>query len=310
MACYHPLTGYRGNGGKIVFSRSKGFTDLPPITIPCGQCIGCRLERSRQWAIRCMHEASLYPDNCFLTLTYRNEDLPLSHDVDFATGEVIQYECLPTLNKRDIVLFLKRLRKRFGEGIRFFQCGEYGDKFARPHHHVLLFNFDFPDKYIWSTREGIRFYRSPILEELWPHGNSLIGNVTFESAAYVARYVTKKITGDSATQHYLTRQPEYITMSRRPGIGRAWFEKFYSDVYPSDSCVVRNGNSTLIARPPKYYDNLYDLQDSDEMCRIKVKRLKFAKLSSDSTPDRLLVRERVQALKAVKLIRGYEKGDV
>jgi hypothetical protein len=255
-----------------------------------------------------MHEASLYKNNCFLTLTYRTEKLPLSHEIDINTGEVIQYECIPTLNKRDIVLFMKKLRKRFGEGIRFFQCGEYGEKFGRPHHHVLLFNFDFPDKYLWTIKNGYRLYRSPSLEKEWPHGNSLIGNVTFESAAYVARYITKKITGDFAFEHYNTRQPEYITMSRRPGIGRTWFEEFHSNVYPADHCVVRNGNSTIIGRPPKYYDYLFDLQDSATFERIKLKRLKFAKLSQDNTPDRLIVRERVQLLKADKLIRNYENG--
>jgi hypothetical protein len=294
MACYHPITAYRSRSGRdpksgkwpLVFNRANGYIDMPVI-VPCGQCIGCRLEKSRQWAIRCLHESSLYENNCFLTLTYNDANLPTDG----------------SLNKRDIVLFLKRLRKQFGSGIRFFQCGEYGSLLSRPHHHSIIFNFDFPDKVLWSVREGIRLYRSPILERLWPYGFSTIGDVTFESAAYVARYITKKITGDNSAEYYGGRQPEFITMSRRPGIARNWYEKFYSDVYPADSCVVRPG---LICRPPKYYDNLYDLQEPDIFSGIKLKRTKLAKLSQDNDYDRLAVREKVQYLKFHKLIRPLE----
>ena len=117
MPCYHPIPGYRAKStnpsGKrsIVFNLSEGFKNFA-VSVPCGRCIGCRLERARQWSIRCIHEASLYEANCFVTLTYDDDNLPLDG----------------SLRPRDMVLFLKRLRKRFGPGIRFFQCGEYGDK--------------------------------------------------------------------------------------------------------------------------------------------------------------------------------------
>ena len=197
MACYHPITAYRSRtinpSGKrgIVFDKLKSFVDLDPLQIPCGQCIGCRLERSRQWAIRCMHESSLYDDNCFLTLTYDNTNLP--HVLDKETGEL-----KPSLNKRDIVLFLKRLRKSYPDiKIRFFQCGEYGEvcyyckqakrscicgnykpDLGRPHHHVLLFNFNFADRKFFRSVNGQLLYRSAELERLWPLGLSAIGSVT------------------------------------------------------------------------------------------------------------------------------------
>ena len=137
MPCYRPIKGYRSRRlnaetGKrpVVFNPRDGFYDQP-VDLPCGQCIGCRLERSRQWAIRCVHEASLHERNCFITLTYRDECLPTNGSLD-----------LDAFQK-----FMKRLRRRFGEGVRFFHCGEYGENFGRPHYHAILFNLDFSDKY-------------------------------------------------------------------------------------------------------------------------------------------------------------------
>ena len=167
MACYHPIDAWRARVGvyptgkvPIVFKEAYGDPSTA-MKVLCGQCIGCRLERSRQWAIRCMHEASLHPINCFLTLTYNDASLHYCSLPDLATGEVIGK--VPTLFPRDVVLFLKRLRKKFGEGIRFFQCGEYGSQFSRPHHHMILFGFDFADKQFLQMSNGVPLYMSPIL---------------------------------------------------------------------------------------------------------------------------------------------------
>lgn len=252
-----------------------------PLTIPCGQCIGCRLERSRQWATRCLHEASLYEENCFVTLTYSEDKIPP----------------FGSLRKRDFQLFMKRLREYFPSSrIRFFHCGEYGSLTKRPHYHCLLFNFDFPDKELWSVRNGLPVWRSPILEKLWPDGQSEIGSVTFESAAYVARYVVKKVTGEAAAEHYLRVdedtgecvriEPEYCTMSRRPGIGADWYAKFGMEVFPADSVVVRGHLSPV----PRFYGSLFELAAPAEYRKIKARRKRRAK-PEDSTPERLLVRE-------------------
>lgn len=305
MPCYHPLDAWRKNGGGITFRREEGFNDLPYVSVPCGQCIGCRLERSRNWAIRCVHEASLHDQNCFLTLTYADENtdhLPRSFDPE--TGEIGPGSRI-SLNKRDICLFMKRLRKRFGSGIRFLQCGEYGDLNGRPHHHVLLFGFAFSDLELLPGRRpgGVRLFRSAVLEELWPYGHSAVGELTFESAAYVARYVVKKVTGKFADWHYCGLEPEYITMSRRPGIAHDWIEKNLDDVYPKDKVFIREGK---VSRPPKYYDKIYDLKKEDfwKIRRIRVCRAE--RYNSDRSVRRLCDRETCQLLKAKKLVRNLE----
>lgn len=196
MVCYYPMHAFQsrhqGANGKceVLFNRSvalrKGYKE---IKLSCGQCVGCRLERSRQWAVRCMHEASLHKHNCFITLTFSPAALAAREN--------------PSLDVRDFQLFMKRYRKRFGEGIRFFHCGEYGDKLGRPHYHACIFGHDFEDKYFWRKSDsGYPVYRSPVLEELWTHGFSEIGTVTFDSAAYVARYIMKKVNGKDAKDHY------------------------------------------------------------------------------------------------------------
>lgn len=286
MTCYKPLRAYRTAGGKPpAFSRSNGFSDLP-IDLPCGQCIGCRLERSRQWALRCMHESNLWADNCFITLTYSDEHLPSNS----------------SLSVRHFQLFMKKLRKKYSSGIRFFHCGEYGELNLRPHYHALLFNFDFPDKVLFSVnRDGHRIYTSPSLDALWGYGFSVIGSVSFESAAYVARYCVKKITGPAAAAHYGDRKPEYATMSRRPGIGAGWYELYSSEVYPSDF-VIRDGTRM---RPPKAYDRKLESTDPKLFARVRAKRLRDAKKHADNnTVDRRAVREEVQQARANMLKRG------
>jgi hypothetical protein len=300
MPCYHPLKAWKTQEGGITFNEKNAFS--LPLKLPCGQCIGCRLERSRQWAVRCMHEASLHEKNSFITLTYDNDHIPFTKNVNLDTGQLMP---VPTLRPRDITLFLKRLRKRYGK-MRFFQCGEYGEKLGRPHHHMLCFGLDFPDKEFYSERKGQKYYRSPELEKVWGQGMVIIGDVTFESAAYVARYITKKVIGsdDRKWEHYGQKQEEYITMSRRPGIAREWFEKYKDDVYPHDYVIVRNG---VKCKPPKYYDKLFELTDPFEMDYIKMEREERARAhSSETTPERLKVREELQISRAGKLKRGYE----
>lgn len=255
MSCFTPLEAWRyfdasSQSYKLTFKRGKA--DLPGcqrLLIPCGQCMGCRIERSRQWAIRCVHEAQLHRDNCFITLTYSPECLP-------ANGSLV---------KKHFQDFMKRLRKRFEgkEKIRFFACGEYGSKLSRPHYHAILFNMDFPDKELFSVVNGNRVYRSATLERLWPFGFSTIGNVSFESCAYVARYCTKKITGKKAKEHYCDRIPEFTLMSRRPGIAAEWLDEYSKDVYPHDF-VVHNGKKV---RVPRYYDKRMEVIDPETFAR-------------------------------------------
>ncbi len=282
MACYHPLTGYLATNGGITF---KSTNALPGtyLSVPCGKCVGCRVDQSKGWAIRCVHEASQYEKNCFITLTYNPEHLP--EDL--------------SLNKIHFQKFIKRLRKKFGSGVRYFQCGEYGEKLSRPHYHALLFNFDFPDRKFWKIKNGIKLYTSEILQDLWSdpkfkqsYGFSIVGDVTYESACYIAKYVLKKINGKMAQDHYCGLQPEYVNMSRRPGIGKNWIDQFQNDVYPLDKIIEKSGKGKLIfSKPPRYYDKIYDLTNSEKFNRIKSIRLKNAKESLDNRPARLRTRE-------------------
>ncbi len=277
MPCFKPLEGFRSPSGGIVFSRhhSLGLR----MTVPCGQCIGCRLERSRQWAVRCMHESSLHSDTSFVTLTYDDEHLPR----------------FGSLLMDDWQKFFKRLRKRVGK-VRFFGCGEYGEQFGRPHYHACLFGVDFPDKVLWSTRGGHDCFRSPLLESIWTYGQSEIGSLTFESAAYVARYCVKKVTGKAAEAHYQcvdpetgemsSRLPEFATMSRRPGIGAGWFHLYADEVYPSDEVIVRGKSS----KPPRFYDRLLAAVSPEEMLCLQRARNR-ARSREDETVSRLRVRE-------------------
>ena len=185
MTCYHPWLACRGHGeklGRYVPFNSQWAIPGTEIWLPCGQCIGCRLQRSREWAARCVFEASRHEHNSFITLTYAPECLPEDG----------------SLHYEHFQKFIKRLRKRLWRyeddlKVRFFMCGEYGEQFSRPHYHAIIFGYDFPDKVFWSRNNGYPLYRSRMLEELWPFGYCTVGDVTFESAAYVARYTGTRL---------------------------------------------------------------------------------------------------------------------
>ncbi len=274
MPCFYPLKGWRGapNGNGpagIVFNR-KTSTGIY-MQVPCGQCIGCRLERSRQWAIRCVHEAKMHDESCFVTLTYDPENIPVGG----------------TLDKKAFPRFIKRLRRRIEPvKIRYFHAGEYGTVTRRPHYHALIFGWNFPDKTQWSQRDGNVVFRSQQLEDVWALGFCEIGSLTFESAQYVARYIVEKITGDVAEHYYEGREPEFATMSTVPGIGRTWFDKWWRDVYPSDQIVIRG----KVSKPPVYYDRILEAQHPDMFQTVKAARTEKRR-REDETEERLAVIE-------------------
>ncbi|WNK13496.1 MAG: replication initiator protein [Microvirus sp.] len=284
MPCYHPVQGFRAPGGGLSFNPKTGYVDQP-LTVPCGQCIGCRLERSRQWAVRCVHEASLHGQNCFITLTYDQAHLP--------EGETLVKKHLQDFNKR-LRQYIHREHR--GKKISFFACGEYGDALARPHYHELVFGFNFPDRTVHKKTGKGTFWRSPILEKLWGKGHCLIGSVTFETAAYCARYTVKKVTGDMAEKHYTGKLPEFMCCSTRPAIGLRWIEIYHGETYQDDTVISRGRE----AKPPRYYDKV--LKRNDEALHASITRER--KLSAveperaqHSTPARLAVRETVAKAK-------------
>lgn len=268
MACFYPWS-VNGPGHTRPFS--------------CGQCHGCLLERSRQWAVRIMHESSLHDENSFITLTFR--------------------DAIWSLNHKYWQDFMKRLRERpafKGRRISFFMSGEYGETNSRAHFHGLLFNCGFRDLvYLRTTKAGSKLYRSALLESLWPHGFSSVGVVNFESAAYVARYAMKKISWkgddlheilDPDTGELFCRTPEYCRMSLNPAIGKEWIRKFKSDVFPHGKVVV-NGRQ---ARAPRYYDKFLRATDAGGYMELCHERAKAAGVAlAESSPSRLDAREKV-----------------
>lgn len=302
MSCYHPLKAYRSlevhpTTGKrgITFNATKALVEGSLFKLPCGQCMGCRVDRSREWAIRCAHEAKMCELSCFITLTYDNENVPQDYSV----------------KKRDWQLFMKRLRKAGGAGIRFQGIGEYSDAPAlRPHYHAVVFNWDFPDKKFWrETDGGHRTYKSEMLDELWPFGLHELGSVTPQSAGYVSRYSLKKITGDRADDHYsrvspmdgqvYRVEPEFVTRSLKPGLGSAWFDRFASDAFPSDFLIV-DGRPV---KPPAYY--LRKLSE-DRQAPIKRARKRASvqpTAKANATAERLRVREQVHEARMKRLVR-------
>ena len=300
MTCFGPIDAYRpkrflANGDpnpdrRLVFRKDKGETGIR-IRIPCGQCAGCRLETSRQWAMRCMHEKQMHNASSFLTLTYSDARLPEGG----------------SLSMDDYQKFMKRLRWKFGDGIRFCGCGEYGDTTRRAHYHILLLNIDFNDRvYHKMSPSGAPLFTSKVLDDLWSDdlgnlGHALIGNVDFDSCAYVARYVMKKIdnwdtvkSGLYCPVTGLVREAPFLTMSRRPGLGSSWFDKYGIHAYKFDS-IIMNG---MEVRPPRFYDGKYEKINPEGLVRLKIaRRRKAAIYKSDNTVRRLRVRECVMLAK-------------
>lgn len=282
MACSKPLRAWRLSSGSVVIGdRPNDY--VSEFTVPCAQCQWCRLERSRQWAVRCMHESKMHKSNCFVTLTYDEESCPGS------------------LRYKDYQLFMRRLRKQIGD-VRFYMCGEYGPKLSRPHFHSNLFGLSFDDRVYWkSTESGAKLYRSPTLERLWPYGFSTVGDLTFETAAYTARYCMSKMTGSLADRYYGDKVPEFNVMSRRPGIGRGFFDKYRTDMYPHDYVVVNNKET----KPPRYYDKIMDQEFPDVFRDVALAReLAAWDCRDDNTPERLAVKNEVLVARIRSLKRS------
>lgn len=209
--------------------------------------------------------------------------------------------------------FMKRLRKKIGK-VRYFYCGEYGDLHERPHYHVCLFGHNFPDRKSWKTINGNECFRSETLEKLWPHGNSMIGELTFESAAYVARYIMKKqgrvnqkwyYSHENENGEIIERLPEYVDMSRRPGIGKNFFDKYKKDIFSEDFVIIRGKKM----KPPKFYMGQYEITDPEKAKKIKAKRKNLAEKQKDeNNHERLKVKEYISKERAKQLKRKYEGG--
>ena len=347
MPCSSSLKGWVGVGGGIVFNKNKSPTKIK-MEVPCGQCWSCRLARSREWATRLIKEATNWPEEqrTFITLTYNNENLPEDG----------------SLHVEDFQNFMKALRYHFSilksDGTRrnpklkYFHCGEYGETcktcntsyimhkesksgkkytgcnnfikgLGRPHYHAILFGVTFEDMEEFKrTKSGELIYKSNTLDKIWDKGYCSIGQVTFESCAYVARYIMKKVTGEQSEQHYqkptgidtetgevITTpvKPEYITMSRNPAIAKEWANKYLTDIAKNDSVLLERKGKAFETQPPRYFLKLLEKEDPIKYELLKSqRRIKKAQNKSDNTDERSLIKERLKQIQTKNLTRNFE----
>lgn len=290
MYCYHPLKGwYLGDGssGKRKFKVTKYSVDhlekidgdwkpvydsfinqswkngRPAITkyidIPCGQCIGCRLQRSREWANRLMMELESHDKAVFVTLTYDNDHLRFFEGVNSVTGELVNTAGLVL---EDLQKFIKDLRNKYrSDRIRYFACGEYGDQSSRPHYHLIIFGYEPPDLNYYKFSQGYTYFTSNEIAQLWPYGFNVVAQVTWESCAYTARYVVKKLNGDLGQVYEdLNIKPPFIIMSTRPGIGYEYYKK-HKEMFRDDQkyYYLSTKNGSIQFSKPRYFKKLDDI---------------------------------------------------
>ncbi len=312
MACFHPLKGYvvgtlpSGKRDIKICSYESDHVELHTdgrwyvantkdkskytvkvvsdyITIPCGKCVGCRLAYSRQWADRCMLESSYHTYNYFLTLTYDDNNLPLSESINQDTGEII-YNA--TLVKKDIQDFIKRLR-RFCEynvdenlHIKYFCAGEYGSQTFRPHYHMILYGFPINDLKLYKmSLDGYNYYNSATIDKLWKKGFVVISDVTWDTCAYTARYIMKKQYGSGA-QIYKDYNilPEFTCMSTKPAIAKEYYEDNKDKIFDSDYIFLGTKEKSIQMKPPKYFEKLLEKENEDV---FKERRDLHASLAED-----------------------------
>lgn len=359
MPCYHPLKGFPiglNESGKTKYKitsygvqylrytprglecfsspvpakiKNSCITDF--VQIPCGQCIGCRLEYSRQWANRCLLEMKYHENSYFITLTYNEAHVPLVDVYDPDSGELHQNM---TLVKRDFQLWMKRLRRAYfaktGKTIRFYGAGEYGDQYGRPHYHTIVFGLDLDDLVLAGSSGDFSYYESQFLNDTWRDsageqiGFVSIAKASWETAAYVARYMTKKLKGRLASFYEENKiVPEFSLMSRKPGIARQYFDD-HPDLYSFDENIgeyvdhpiaVSTDKGGKVIRHIRYFDRLFEAAHPDEMESMKERRRSFAEelnsaklaASSLSYVDLLEVEERSKKNQIKQLERRLEK---
>ena len=181
--------------------------------LPCGNCMACRVARNREWAARLLHEKTQHKSSVFLTLTYAPEKIPP----------------FDSLSKTELQKFMKRLRKNLGpRKIRYFACGEYGEKHGHAHYHLIVFGLSHTN----SDKDCVK--------KAWPYGFTYFGSVTYSSCRYVTAYILKKITGDKATGEYGECEPPFALMSK--GLGRKFVEKNYNQFKNADSMTIDGKN--------------------------------------------------------------------
>ena len=261
---------------------------VDPLEIRCTKCIGCRLDHSDQWRNRISHESMMHPSSYFVTLTYNPEHLPMG-------GNLI---------KSDVQKFVRSLRRR-GQDIRYFAAGEYGDKYQRPHYHLIVFNLELSDLKKLPIPTKWTLYSSEWLSQSWDKGFVSVGYVTEQSASYVARYCVKKVTGPKAEEHYTRVDPrtneeyqvipEFSLMSKKPPIGATWYQAYGFQTH-RDDYIIFNGSRQKV---PRAYDAILkkSCQDSYDWIKEKRKTAALAAPPVNLAAIEVTVKKRLELLK-------------
>lgn len=270
----------------------ESLTAYPGVMIRCGRCMGCRIDKSKEWANRCLLELQDHKDAYFLTLTYSDDYVPVSYFADPSTAEA---QPSLTLRKRDFQLFMKRLRKRVSpDKIRFFGAGEYGDKTFRPHYHIIVFGLRIPDLVPYGKNfRGEMTYTSDFIHSVWserkaptrhgsvtpltadkdyfctPLGRVVIAPVTWETCAYVARYTTKKLYSEKASFYEeFNIEPPFLLMSRKPGIGMKYYDE-HPDLFDHEFITVSTEKGGRKFRPPYAFEKRLALELGEDAYEVR-----------------------------------------
>lgn len=325
MTCFKPIKAWKRKSSsleapakdyyemkKISFQKRQGMEE---IQIACGKCLGCRLDHASMWATRIIMEAKHWKKNCFVTLTYNNQNLPFTE------------KGLKTLYKKDVQDFLKRLRYyekgheswehpingKIESPIRYFCCGEYGPKGGRPHYHMAIFNWEPNDLKFWKIENDVPMYKSKKLQKIWGNGFVVIEELNLNTANYIARYTLKKaglsgyyreytkefwtsIEEDERTGNLRTgekqywvkfhkvqkkeiknREDEWIIMSRGAGIGLLeWLEN--KDKIKRNSGIFIKIKDVVKLKPiPRYFKKKWEAENWLEFERWKMLECKKGK---------------------------------
>lgn len=349
MSCYHPLVreedetrwvtakdGHRYHPAKIYswdrledLDKKYNFKMKKWELIPCGKCIGCRLDNSRDWANRGYLESIYSKNNYFVTLTYDENHIVIPEELEFEGITYTETEEITwkgTLIPSHLKTFINTLRKIFEReynhtDIRYVACGEYGGEGKRPHYHLILFNCPFPVESFYNPRinwEKNTYYQNEIIERAWTKGISNITEASWNTIAYVSRYITKKINGTNSELYYTIQgqdQKEFFRASNRPGIGFQYYEDNKKEIYEKDAILIKRGKKSIWEKPPEYFDKLFEKEEPEKFKEIKEKRRIDAINSlknKDSTTsldrlNQLLIEEETKKTKTIILKRNLEK---
>lgn len=262
MSCTNPYLAHRLADGSIKFlnrdewsiARAEYYFGKDNVFfIPCGKCSACRLQKRKEYAVRCAMEAKSYGDQVsFITLTYDDEHLK------------------SYLVKRDLIYFIKKVRNK-GFKVRYFGCGEYGATTKRPHYHLILFGFLPNDlKLLNKSASGQPLFTSKVVSDLWKKGFCTVQHFSPEVAGYVAGYVNKK----------LGLEDGFLVMSKKPGLGYQYMFDNLSKFQDFDFVCDDFGNIKKV-HSPRYFDKICERLGID-LTMTKQKRLEAICLANQS----------------------------